>query len=86
MCCDAMPGLRSSRIIGCVCILKGLSEKVPISDTHRDLTARQGAHNCCPCTHGKDIDPYHSCEAHKPYLWPRGMAINEHQLAESSIG
>ena len=27
---------------------------------------------------------YHSREAHKRYLWPRGMAINEHQLTESS--
>ena len=62
------------------------SVNVPTFDTQRDLTARQRAHTHCPCTHGKGIRPYYSREAHKPYLWPRGMAINEHQLTESSIG
>ena len=67
-------------------VVKGRAYEVTIFDTQRDLTARQAAHNCCPCTHGKDIRPCHSREAHKPYLWPRGMAINDHQLTESSIG
>ena len=33
------------------------------------------------------LGQYYSHEAHKPCLWPRDMAINEHQdqLAESSI-
>ena len=67
-------------------LLKGQDEKVPTFDSQRDLTARQGAHNCCPCTHGKGMGPYHSREPHKRYLFAHGMAINEHQLAESSIG
>ena len=67
-------------------VIKGLSVNVPTFDTQRDLTARQRAHTHCPCTHGKGIRPYYSREAHKPYLWPRGMAINDHQLTESSIG
>ena len=33
-----------------------------------------------------ELGHYYSHEAHKLYLWPRDMAINEHQLAESSIG
>ena len=57
---------------------------MPTFDTQRDLTARQGAHTRYPCTHSKAIGRYHSREAHKRYLWPRDMAINEHQLAESS--
>ena len=36
-------------------------------------------------TQGMVLGQYDSHEAHKPYLWPRDMAINEHQLAESSI-
>ena len=55
-----------------------------IIDTQRDLTACQGVHTRCPCTYSKVIGRYHSCEAHKGYLWPRDMAINEHQLVESS--
>ena len=66
--------------------IKGPSVNVPTFDTQRDLTARQRAHTHCPCTHGKGIRPYYSREAHKPYLWPRGMAINDHQLTESSTG
>ena len=66
--------------------LKGPDDKVTIIDTQRDLTARQGVHTRCPCTYSKVIGRYHSCEAHKGYLWPRDMAINEHQLVESSIG
>ena len=65
--------------------IKGRAEKVTIFDTQRDLTARQDVHTRCPCTHSTTIGRYHSCEAHKPCLWPRDMAINEHQLAESSI-
>ena len=64
--------------------VKGLSEKVTIIDTQRDLMARHGVHIRYPCTHSKAIGRYHSHEAHKRYLWPRDMAINEHQLAESS--
>ena len=66
--------------------MKGPSVKVNTFDTQRDLTARQAAHNCCPCTHGKGMGPYHSREPHMRYLFAHGMAINEHQLAESSIG
>ena len=66
--------------------LRGQHEKVPTFDTQRDLTARQRAHTRCPCTHGKVIGPYHSHEAHKRQIWPRGMAMNEHELTESSIG
>ena len=66
--------------------LKGPSVNVPTFDTQRDLTARQRAHTRCPCTHGKVIGPYHSHEAHKRQIWPRGMAMNEHELTESSIG
>ena len=65
--------------------LKGPSVNVPTFDTQRDLTARQGAHTHCPCTQGKVLGRYHSREAHRRYICPRGMAINEHQLAESSI-
>ena len=65
--------------------LKGHGEKVTGFDTQRDLTAHQDVYTCCPCTYIKGIGPYHSREAHKPYLWPRDMAINEHQLVESSI-
>ena len=57
-----------------------------ILDTQRDLTARQDFYTRCPFTHSTTIGRYHSCEAHKGYLWPRDMAINEHQLVESSIG
>ena len=67
-------------------MLKGHGENITAFDTQRDLTARQGAHTHCPCTHGKSMGPYHSREAHKRDLFPHGMAINEHQLAESSIG
>ena len=65
-------------------MLKGLSGKVPTLDTQHDLTAHKSAYTRCPCTHSKEIGPYHSREAHKRYLWPRDMAINEHQLVESS--
>ena len=49
-----------------------------------DLADREGAHTRCHCTQGEVLGRYYSREAHKPYLWPRDMAINEHQLAESS--
>ena len=65
--------------------VRGLSVNVSIFDTQRGLTARQDVYTCCPCTYIKGIGPYHSREAHKPYLWPRDMAIDEHQLVESSI-
>ena len=55
-------------------------------DTQHDLTDRQGAQTRCHCAHSKAIDRYHSREAHKQYIWPRRMAINEHQLMDSSIG
>ena len=55
-------------------------------DTQRGLTDRQGAHTRCHCAHSKAIDRYHSRKAHKQYIWPRRMAINEHQLMDSSIG
>ena len=63
----------------------GHGENVTAFDTQRDLTARQGAHTRCHCTQGKALGQYHSREAHRRYLSPRDMAINEHQLAESSI-
>ena len=66
--------------------LKGRAENVTAFDRQRDLTARQDVHTRCPCTASKVIGPYHTCEAHKRYLWPRDMAINEHQLAERRIG
>ena len=65
--------------------VKGLVENVPTLYTQHDLTDRQGAHTRCHCTQGMVLGHYYSHEAHKPYLWPRDMAINEHQLAESSI-
>ena len=76
---------RPSRPCDGVILIKGLSENVTRFDTQRDLTARQDVYTCCPCTYIKGIGPYHSREAHKPYLWPRDMAIYEHQLVESSI-
>ena len=66
--------------------LKGRVENVTAFDRQRDLTARQDVNTRCPCTPSDAIGPYHSCEAHKRYLWPRDMAINEHQLAERRIG
>ena len=65
--------------------VKGLAENVPTSHIQRDLTDRQGAHTRCYCTQGTVLGRYYSREAQKPYPWPCDMAINEHQLAESSI-
>ena len=59
---------------------------MPTDDTQRDLTDRQGAHTHYHCTQGKVLGRYYSREAHRRYLSLRDMAINEHQLAESSIG
>ena len=64
---------------------EGLAENVPTSHIQRDLTDRQGAHTRCYCTQGTVLGRYYSREAQKPYPWPCDMAINEHQLAESSI-
>ena len=66
--------------------VRGHGEKVTIFDTQRDFRARQDVHTRYLCTHSKAKGHYHSREAYKPYLWPRGMAINDHQLTESSIG
>ena len=66
-------------------MIKGLAENVPTSHIQHDLTDREGAHTRCHCTQGEVLGRYYSREAHKTYLWPCDMAINEHQLAESSI-
>ena len=66
--------------------IRGLAENVTGFDIQRDLTAHQDVRTRCPCTHSKAIGHYYSREAHKPYLWPRDMAINEHQLVERRIG
>ena len=63
--------------------LKGLAENVPTSHIQHDLTDREGAHTRCHCTQGEVLGQYYSREAHKTYLWPCDMAINEHQLAET---
>ena len=76
--------LQQTRETALSMMLINLSEKVPTLDTQRDLTAHKGAYTRCPCTHSNGIGPYHSREAHKRYLWPRDMAVNEHQLSESS--
>ena len=65
-------------------LVKGRVENVTAFDRQRDLTARKDVHTRCPCTYGKLMGPYHSHEAHKRYLLPRDMAINDHQLTESS--
>ena len=65
--------------------LRGLSENVTTFYTQRNLRARQGVYTRCPCTRSNVLGQYHSCEAHKRYLWPRDIAINEHQIAKSSI-
>ena len=78
---------RGSGLTGCDepdPVVKGHGVNVTGFDTQRDLTARQGVHTRCPCTYSKAIGQYYSREAHKRYLWPRDMAINEHQLVESS--
>ena len=71
------PQTGSSGARDCNSFLKGLSEKVPISDTHRDLTARQGAHTPCHCTHSKATSMHDSHEAHKRCTLPHNMPINE---------
>ena len=74
-CCPSISGV----------LRKGLAENVPTSHIQHDLTDREGAHTRCHCTQGEVLGRYYSREAHKTYLWPCDMAINEHQLAESSI-
>ena len=81
-----LPTYRTDYTVRLWLYIKGPDDKVTIIDTQRDLTARQGVHTRCPCTYSKVIGRYHSCEAHKGYLWPRDMAINEHQLVERRIG
>ena len=77
--------LRLARLSGDQRYTEGQDEKVPTGDTQRDLTDRQGAHTHYHCTQGKVLGRYYSREAYRRYLSPRDMAINEHQLAESSI-
>ena len=48
-----------------VVTLRGLSAKVTIFDTQRDLTDRYDVHIRCPCTHSKAIGHYYSREARK---------------------